>query len=329
MVDAEERDRQEKLGIVLVNLNAASEKDVFGSANSKTYAKYKQRQMPDLLVVHRPEDEAARHPFVWYNPVSWFTYGPRVSPIVWDKTTSPSQAQQQQQQPGAAAVVGGAEGQPQELKKPKAEAMTQTVEGEGADAAAAAAAAEVDMTGIDGALAAAQKASSNSSNKRRLKSGLPAVVMEPLSDKFVRRHLTDAVVEDRNKIIKGEAAIHATLDAIEQTRFKYLVPSPELQCEREVARVHQCYETKNKEAAVARHVLAKEAEEREALRAQGVPLGDTYLSTGGSAGGMHELFPNTPCVMSHVLDCFPAVESLRVCAEAVVQKYSEGEAKLA
>jgi len=72
-----------KLGILLVNTGAADEAKVFGSAGSAVMKAYRSGVISDLVVVNRAEDDAARHPFAWYKPWTWFTSGAQVSPMQW------------------------------------------------------------------------------------------------------------------------------------------------------------------------------------------------------------------------------------------------------
>lgn len=82
-VTPEERERQVKLGLLLVRLGAANENSVFGPRGLMV-------PPPDLLVIHRPEDDVQpQGSFKWYNPLSWFFIGSRTSPMVWGLTAPP------------------------------------------------------------------------------------------------------------------------------------------------------------------------------------------------------------------------------------------------
>ncbi|RNF27427.1 uncharacterized protein Tco025E_00357 [Trypanosoma conorhini] len=94
-VAREERERQIKLGLLVVRLGGAKENNVFGARGLTVPPR-------DLLVIHRPEDDAAaRRPFKWYDPISWFLSGPRPSPMTW----SASSAVKKSSPPTAAASV--------------------------------------------------------------------------------------------------------------------------------------------------------------------------------------------------------------------------------
>ncbi|KEG07135.1 hypothetical protein DQ04_10781020 [Trypanosoma grayi] len=83
VVTREERERQIKLGLLLVRLGAATENSVFGARGLSVPPR-------DLLLIHRPEDdEDPRRPFKWYNPLSWFLSGPRPSPLRWSSSETP------------------------------------------------------------------------------------------------------------------------------------------------------------------------------------------------------------------------------------------------
>ncbi|AAQ15751.1 uncharacterized protein TEOVI_000539800 [Trypanosoma equiperdum] len=87
-VTPEEVERQVKLGLLLVQLGAAKENQIFGPRGLMTPPR-------DLLVINRYEDsKEARRPFKWYDPISWFLSGPKPSPMFW----SPSPFRNEEQE---------------------------------------------------------------------------------------------------------------------------------------------------------------------------------------------------------------------------------------
>ncbi|ESL10491.1 hypothetical protein TRSC58_01776 [Trypanosoma rangeli SC58] len=197
-VAREERERQVKLGLLVVRLGGAKEKDVFGARGLTVPPR-------DLLVIHRPEDDAvARRPFRWYDPISWFLSGPRQSPMIW--SSAPTGATSSRASPPTPAATTSA-----------ASAI--------GDASVAAA-------------VAASTATAAASASARKKRPLPHIDMRPLKD---AETLEPAVSEERAKLLKDEAAVHSVLDKIEEARYTYLVPSQELRCEAEVMSVLRCY----------------------------------------------------------------------------------------
>ncbi|KAH9593268.1 hypothetical protein LSM04_004906 [Trypanosoma melophagium] len=253
-----ERERQIKLGLLLVRLGAAKENHVFGARGLTVPPR-------DLLVIHRPEDDAQmRRPFRWYNPISWFLSGPRPSPLRWSTT--------------AGTIT----------TSPKPNITTTGTTTTTTTTTAAAAAAE-----------AAAEAASMAKLKRKTRP-LPTVRMEQLKDDTV---LESAVREDREKLISAGKALHSTLDSIEETRYAYLVPSYELECEDEVLSVVKCYEKYNTAAHNQR-------------------LEKTKTADASSSSSSLTLSMELP-VEADVLQCGPVVALLRKCAEGMVAAYSE------
>ncbi|EAN88771.1 hypothetical protein TcCL_ESM08724 [Trypanosoma cruzi] len=252
-VSREERERQIKLGLLLVRLGGAKETDVFGVRGLVVPPR-------DLLVIHRPEDDAeARRPFRWYDPISWFLSGPRPSPMRWSSTTAiskPSQAVPQKVTTKSTASVASA----------------------------------IDASSVAATVAAATTTAA-ASPKVKKKRPLPAVNMQPLKDDET---LEPVVKEEREKLLKDEAAVHGVLDSIEEARYKYLVPSRILGCEAEVMSVLQCYIKSN---AAARKIA--DAEE--------------------------SLLPTALPAAADVLQCGPVVALLKRCAEGMVASYSEAD----
>ncbi|RNF02634.1 hypothetical protein TraAM80_06316 [Trypanosoma rangeli] len=201
-VAREERERQVKLGLLVVRLGGAKEKNVFGARGLTVPPR-------DLLVIHRPEDDAvARRPFKWYDPISWFLSGPRQSPMIWSSAPAGATSSRASPTTPPATVT----------------AATSAASAIGDASVAAAVAASTAMA-----------AASASARKKR---PLPHIDMQPLKD---AETLEPAVSEERAKLLKDEAAVHSVLDKIEEARYTYLVPSQELRCEAEVMSVLRCY----------------------------------------------------------------------------------------
>ncbi|EKG08019.1 hypothetical protein TCSYLVIO_000846 [Trypanosoma cruzi] len=248
-----ERERQIKLGLLLVRLGGAKETDVFGVRGLVVPPR-------DLLVIHRPEDDAeARRPFRWYDPISWFLSGPRPSPMRWSSTTAVSKLSQ--------AV-------PQKVTTKSTVSV----------------ASGIDASSVAATVAAATTTAA-ASPKVKKKRPLPVVNMQPLKDDET---LEPVVKEEREKLLKDEAAVHGVLDSIEEARYKYLVPSRILGCEAEVMSVLQCYIKSN---AAARNIA--DAEE--------------------------SLLPTALPAAADVLQCGPVVALLKRCAEGMVASYSEAD----
>jgi hypothetical protein len=263
---ADDVERLTKLGVLLVNVGAASEEKVFGVKNSAAMQTYRDHRMSDLLVINRSEDDAAAHPLCWYKPWTWWTSGRQVSPIL----RVPASA--------ASTVTAG-------------QSSTST----GAATTTATGASQTNAAHVETLPAAEPHV------KPRKKAGLPTVNMRPLTDDEVAV-LTPAVQEDRGKLLKAEEHIHKMLQNIEDTRYRYLVPSRDLHCEAEVVAVVRCYAERQQAAA--------------ALKAK----------NGVAAGGVDGIPAEGAVVRSDLLACGPSVQQLKKCAEAMAMAYShDGE----
>ncbi|KPA73811.1 putative mitochondrial hypothetical protein [Leptomonas pyrrhocoris] len=272
-------ERRTKLGVLLVNLGAASEEKVFGRKGSAAMQAYRDGNMTDLLVIHRPTDDAAAHPFHWYNPWTWWSSGPQVSPLV--------------RVPAAGSASSGG--------PPSGSAETATVTAAVNSVVGATQADETDVPPPPPAV--------EPTVKPKKKKGLPTVDMRPLKDDEVAA-LTPAVQDDRAKLLKTEAHLHTALQNIEDTRYRYLVPSRELHCEAEVAAVVRCYSERHEAFAAATAA---------ALKAQ---------SAAEPSECVHAPATANPVVRADLLACGPDVQRLKRCAEAVAMTYShDGELK--
>lgn len=265
-----DQERLTKLGVLLVNVGAASEEKVFGVKGSIPMQNYQNHKMNDLLVINRREDDASAHPFHWYNPWTWWSSGRQVSPIL--------------RVPAGTAVASG----------------QSTGSAETANSAAAAAASATQTEEAELFLPPVMEPKV----KPKKKKGLPTVDMRPLSDDEAAT-LTLTVQEDRAKVMKAEEHLHKALQDIEDTRYRYLVPSRDLQCEAEVIAVVQCYSERHQAAAAA----AQKAKS----------------SAAPSDNIVAPLKVNT-AVRANLLACGPDVQRLKKCAETVAMRYShEGE----
>ncbi|KAG5487967.1 hypothetical protein LSCM1_08282 [Leishmania martiniquensis] len=270
---SEELQRLTALGTLLVNMGAASEEKVFGMKDSAPMLAYRDHRMHDLLVINRPQDDAAAHPFTWYKPWTWWGSGAQVSPIVVQRRSAPEES--------ASAPVTTA--------PPPRTTSTQTAE---------------DAVATPSSDAAAPKAA-----PPKRKKGLPVVDMRPLTDEEVDV-LTPAVRDERAKLLRSEKHIHETLQSMEDTRYRYLVPSRELKCEAEVMEVVRCYAERNqaKAASLVAHCSDAPSGEAAASHNRASDLGERAV------------------VRTDLLACGPHVQRLKACAESMVTKYSrEGE----
>lgn len=275
-ISPEEADRQTKLGIFLVNNGVADESQVFG-ANTNIMKAVRSRQVPDLLVINRPQDDKTHNPVKWYKPWTWFFGGPRVSPMQWSGAPPlpppPPQRTEEGSQTDADPDLGEETDSmpPPVIKKPEPDAPPPP--------------------------------------KKR--SGLPPVIMEPLSDSAVA-NLTPAVRADRDKLLKAEANVHKILQGIEDTRYKYLVPSTELSCEAEVVEVVKCYAIENANAAQKKAAILKEREDE--------------LAKGYSNRIDEDGYLDKPIIVFDALNCGPKVRKLKQCTEKMLKDYSDGVA---
>lgn len=273
--------RQVKLAALLVKLGAAKEENVFGSAQSELMKTFRDGRAADLLVVNRREDEADRHPFDWYNPATWLSSGVQVSQMTWGITPQPIYILHPEMP----------------TPRPSAPSATDSVE-----AAAVAASVSGDIT-------TRLAADGSSLRVQKLKSGLPPVVMKPLPVSEVDA-LTPAVFGDREKLLKSEEAIHTRLQGIEDTRYRYLVPSIDMACETELTAVVKCYHKYN---AVAD---AKRAARRVECAAE---VDKRYSNKVVGAGDL-----GVPLVALDVLACGPVVSALKKCTAEMVRGSSQG-----
>lgn len=279
-VDPLEASRQTKLGLLLVELGGVPEERVFGSRDSAAMRAYREHRVPDLLVINRPEDDAAAHPLVWYKPWTWWSAGPQVSPMRWSS------------EPGTG---------------PAAAKETKAI---GTEDAATATEATGPVESSESLLLKAADAAVAERKKRKKKSGLPPVIMTPLSEDDVQGKLTEQVRQDREKLLTSEERIHKVLQGIEDTRYKYLVPSQELSCERQVLDVVTCYERRNAEAEKKRAAITQKRKEEIAK---------------GFSNQIDDVDVDAPIVLFDALACGAKVEALKKCTAAMVASYSEGE----
>lgn len=270
-----ELDQLAKLGAVLVNLGVTSDEAVFGSSS--------RRPMNDLVVIHRLQDEALRHPFDWRRPWSWVLSGAQVSPIVWRRYVDVPLPPPSAPAPAAAASADVSVATSTEASPSVVSTETQTIEtGERKTVAAAAAAAVV----------------------KRKRSGLPNVDMRPLTDAEVAA-LSENVRVARSKLLKSEESTHEALQGIEDTRYRYLVPSMELQCEAEVMAVLRCYKEKNAEVAAASNAA-----------------NSTKDSASSSHSKRNPTEPMAPVIASELLACSGVVEQLSKCTRQMAHRYA-------
>ncbi|KAG5488211.1 hypothetical protein LSCM4_08191 [Leishmania orientalis] len=271
---SEEMKRLTTLGTLLVNMGAASEEKVFGMKDSAPMLAYRDHRMHDLLIINRPQDDAAAHPFIWYRPWTWWSSGARVSPlVVWRKPAPEERARE-----------------PVMAAPPVIAASTQT---------------ERDRASPPSSDLGEPKAAPPPKRKK----GLPVVDMRALTDEEVDA-LTPSVRDERAKLLRSEKHIHETLQGMEDTRYRYLVPSRDLKCEAEVLDVVRCYAERNQATAAS-------------LAAEG---GD---APPGATAALHNEASDVgekTVVRADLLACGPQVQRLRVCAESMVMKYSlEGD----
>ncbi|GET85497.1 hypothetical protein, conserved [Leishmania tarentolae] len=273
---SEELRRLTALGTLLVNMGVASEEKVFGMKDSAPMLAYRQNRMQELLVINRPQDDAAAHVFIWHKPWTWWSSGAQVSPIVVKRM--------------AAEEMGAST--PRTTAPPQTTGSTQT----NADVVAPPLPPDV----------VAPKAA-----PPKRKKGLPAVDMRPLTDDEVDA-LTPAVRDERAKLLRSEKRIHDTLQGMEDTRYRYMLPSRNLKCEAEVMAVLRCYTERNQAKAAS---LVGEGD--------GAPLAAAAASHNESSGGGG----TRAVVRKDLLACGPHVQRLKACAESMVMQYSqEGEA---
>ncbi|CBZ23126.1 conserved hypothetical protein [Leishmania mexicana MHOM/GT/2001/U1103] len=271
---SEELKRLTALGALLVNMGAASEEKIFGMKDSAPMLAYRQNRMHELLVINRPQDDAAAHMFIWYKPWTWWSSGAQVSPIVKRMLT----------EEGSASA-------PRTTAPPQTSGSTQT---------------EADVVAPPPPPDAVESKAAPSKRKK----GLPPVDMRALTDEEVDA-LTPAVRDERAKLLRSEKHIHETLQGMEDTRYRYLVPSRDLKCEAEVMAVVRCYAERNEAKAAS-------------LAAEGgrAPSGAAAASHNGPSGGGEKA-----TVRADLLACGLHVQRLKVCAESMVMQYSrEGEA---
>ncbi|EPY26832.1 hypothetical protein STCU_06056 [Strigomonas culicis] len=276
-ISLEEADRQTKLGIFLVNTGIAQESQVF-AGNAEIMKAVRNRQVPDLLVINRPQDDWRRHPIIWYKPWTWFFGGPRVSPMLWTSMPPP----------------------PPPPPQPE-----RREEGSQTDAASPTEDKAVDLPPV------VIKKPEPTPPAAKKRSGLPPVVMEPLKDSVVEG-LAPAVRADRENLLKAETSVHKILQGIEDTRYKYLVPSTELSCEAEVVEVVKCYAVENANAAKKKAAILKAREDE--------------LAKGYSNRIDEDGYLDKPIVLFDALNCGPKVKNLRQCTEKMLKDYSDGVA---
>ncbi|CAG9567218.1 conserved hypothetical protein [Leishmania major strain Friedlin] len=272
---SEELKRLTALGTLLVNMGAASEEKIFGVKDSAPMLAYRQNRMHELLVINRPQDDAAVHMFIWYKPWTWWSSGAQVSPIVVKRMLTEE----------------GNAGEPRTTVPPQTTGSTQT---------------EADVVAPPPPPDAVEPKAAPLKRKK----GLPAVDMRALTDEEVDA-LTPAVRDERSKLLLSEKHIHGTLQGMEDTRYRYLVPSRDLKCETEVMNVVRCYTERNQAKAAS-------------LAAEGgrAPPGAAAASHNRPSGGGEKTV-----VRADLLACGPHVRRLKVCAESMVMQYSrEGEA---
>lgn len=274
-ISPEEADRQTKLGILLVNQGVAQESQVFGS-NTDIMKAVRNRQVPDLLVINRPQDDAHLDLAKWYKPWTWFKGAPRVSPMQW---SAPPPVP-----PPAPPPARVEEGSQTDADPDVAEALPLPPAPE-------------------------RKAEPEAPPAPKKRSGLPPVVLEPLSDSAVAS-LAPAVRADRDKLLKAEANVHQILQGIEDTRYKYLVPSTELSCEAEVVEVVKCYAVENANAAKKRAAILREREDE--------------LAKGYSNRIDENGYLDKPIILFDALNCGPKVKKLKQCTEKMLKDYSDG-----
>lgn len=302
-----ERERQARLGALLVNLDAAKEEEVFGPSGAEVMRVYREHRAPDLLVINRREDDASQHPICWYKPWTWWTGGAQVSPMIWEDTgrslpplpsndAHPTETTVEKEVPRQA--VGK-------------EVFTQTMEtNEPVPEVAVETPPPVVLTELAVQIATEEAERLNRSGAyAQKKRGVPPVSMLPLTEEQLNL-LTPTVREDRVKMLKAEENIHKTLQGIEDTRYKYLVPSTDIACEREVAEVTLCYARENAAAAA-------EKASRQQARAAEVAKG--YSNQVEDEG------VEKPIVLFNVLRCGPKVAAMKACTERMLSTYSDGE----
>lgn len=285
---AAEAARQEKLGAVLVNLGGATEEQVFGSRSGPVMQAYREHRVPDLLVINRRQDDAAANPFVWYQPWTWLSSGQQVSPLRWEHRAAPAGSSSHTT---TTTTSGGAPPSP--------------VSVDVSTATSNAAVVDAPLPFLSSAAVAAVAADRK---QKRKKAGLPPVVMVPLTDAQVTL-LTPLVREDRQKLLASEERIHKVLQGIEDTRYKYLVPSQDLSCERAVHDVVVCYQRQNAVADKKRLVILA-GREAEAAKGFSNRLNDEDL--------------DVPIVLFDALACGAKVSALKKCTAAMVASYSDG-----
>ncbi|CAJ1005366.1 hypothetical protein Q4I28_000686 [Leishmania naiffi] len=210
----EDLKRLTALGTLLVNMGATSEEKVFGMKDSAPMLAYRANRMRELLVINRPQDDAAAHPFIWHKPWTWWSSGAQVSPIAVRREST--------QEEGASA--------PGATSRPQRTGSTQT---------------EADVVAPPPPDAVAPKAA-----PPKRKKGLPAVDIRALTDEEAEA-LTPAVRDERAKLLRSEMRIHELLQGLESTRYRYLAPSHDFKCEAEVMAVIRCYAERNQARAAS------------------------------------------------------------------------------
>lgn len=367
---SEELSRQEKLGILLVQLGVADEKRIFGSSPSPSLQAYREGRIPGLMgsssssppttmaqatgtasapsagtnvpqtVASVPLTSTAPSPAAgsggggksWFKPWTWFSRG-RGAVVSGDEgadaaTVAATAA-------AAVAVVAaiaatsatsaapalGASGENQNTAtQPSQTAATHSLPPTSTtppspptpQPAAVAAAG-----GATGAKASPPKSTAPSSGGGKTKLGTPSVNTAPLTEQQAAQ-LTANVRADRDKLLAAEQHVHDVLQGLEDTRFKYLVPSADLPCDREVEAVVKCYVAKNAEAENRREAVRKrlQAEMRRDYMKADYPL--SLAEKKGSAG-----VADVPIVAFDALQCGPQVKQLRLCTDRMLEAYSK------
>ncbi|EPY36790.1 hypothetical protein AGDE_00007 [Angomonas deanei] len=251
-LSSEEVERQKKLGAFIVQNNIASAEKVFGTPSM--------RSPPDLLLINRSNEDALRHPKVWYKPWTWFTGGQQVGALQWSERH------------------GAPEPFPAVRRPEAAPAPIEEVE------------PEVEPRKVI-----------------KKKSGLPPVRMEIMKESEVQT-LTPKVKEERDMLRQSEARIHQLLQGIEDTRYRYLIPSQDLKCEKEVTRVLRCYEKENEKALQKKHEIMRQREKE--------------LMSGVSNQVHSTVDLEKPVITTDVLNCAGLVKQLKTCTSKMVETYS-------
>ncbi|CCW62867.1 unnamed protein product [Phytomonas sp. EM1] len=284
----EEAARREKLGILLVQLGVASEEAIFGSHNSETMRDFREHRIPDLLrIPPQPGPDICTRAFLKL----WKWVAPR-----WQM----GRARARSKSPPVAAHFSVNTARAEEEEKGENNKQKEKEEEEEVDFAE-----EAAKGWGEGPLGNAPILS----HTRRKRSALPQLTLKPLSDDEVDS-LTPAARKDREVVLQEEVQIHKLLQSIEDTRYRYLVPSREMICEPQVMAVAKCYEEKNASAQKKRAAMKKQLEMNARRRVKKNVEGEET---------------EAPIVVFDVLACAKVVEELKTCTARMVEAYSARE----